>query len=247
MAMHNALWEIVSQTDSMTKLILLCMTGMSILCWTLAFYTFVSVRMKVRELQQARAYIRTALTFDDFLARVTALRATFGGYLLGHYLADFTLLARKHETGLASLTQEDWQELADRMYLTLTQTVEHESRILGFFSTSAQAAPLIGLFGTVWGLIHAFLGIGQQKTADIAAVAPGIAEALITTLGGLVLAIPALIMFNYLQAYMRILDSQAATLTEHCRFVLAHIARPDTSLMSYPLSIVKDTTPHKTL
>jgi biopolymer transport protein TolQ len=247
MAMHNALWEIVRQTDSVTKLILFFMTGMSILCWTLAFYIVMSVRMKIRELQQAQAYIRTAVTFDDFLARVTALRTTFGGYLVGQYLTDFTTLAKKYGNNFVLLTQDDWQELLDRMYLTLTHTVEQEGRMLGIFSTSAQAAPLIGLFGTVWGLIHAFLGIGQQKTADIAAVAPGIAEALITTLGGLVVAIPALVMFNYLQAHMRMLESQAAALTEHCRFTLVRIVKPDTSITGYPLSIAKDVPTQKTL
>ena len=247
MAMHNALWEIVRQTDTVTKIILVGMTSMSVVCWALAFYTFISVRIKLRELQQARAYIRTVMTFDDLFARVTALQANFGGYLLGHYFADFSQLLKKHDAPQVPIAQEDWQELADRMYLTLTETLEQEGRILGLFSTSAQAAPLIGLFGTVWGLIHAFLGIGQQKSADIAAVAPGIAEALITTLGGLVVAIPALIMFNYLQAYMRTLESQAVMLTEHCRFVMTRIATPDKATHTYTITSIKDTPQQRAL
>jgi biopolymer transport protein ExbB len=63
-------------------------------------------------------------------------------------------------------------------------------------STTASVAPLLGLFGTVWGLVHAFMNIAATQSADITAVAPGIAEALITTIAGLLVAIPALVMYN---------------------------------------------------
>ena len=72
-----------------------------------------------------------------------------------------------------------------------------------YFRRMLKQRRLSDSFGTVWGLIHAFMGIAQQKSADISAVAPGIAEALITTLGGLIIAIPALVMFNYLTSEVR--------------------------------------------
>ena len=71
-------------------------------------------------------------------------------------------------------------------------------------SVSAAVSPLLGLFGTVWGLVHAFVRIGELQTADIATVAPGIAEALITTLAGLMVAIPALVMYHYVANKIRI-------------------------------------------
>ncbi|MGD1074787.1 MAG: MotA/TolQ/ExbB proton channel family protein, partial [Thermodesulfovibrionales bacterium] len=57
--------------------------------------------------------------------------------------------------------------------------------------------PFIGLFGTVWGIMNAFRGIGAAGSASLAVVAPGIAEALITTAAGLAAAIPAVVAFNY--------------------------------------------------
>ena len=63
---------------------------------------------------------------------------------------------------------------------------------------SAAVAPLLGLFGTVWGLVHSFMAIGMQQSADIATVAPGIAQALVTTLVGLCVAIPAVALASYL-------------------------------------------------
>ena len=68
---------------------------------------------------------------------------------------------------------------------------------LPFLATTASATPFIGLFGTVWGVIAAFHGIGQQGSASLAVVAPGISEALIATAAGLGAAIPAVIGYNY--------------------------------------------------
>jgi biopolymer transport protein TolQ len=66
-----------------------------------------------------------------------------------------------------------------------------------FLATTAAAAPFIGLFGTVWGIMVAFSDIGASGTTSIVAVAPGIAEALVNTAAGLAAAIPALVGYNY--------------------------------------------------
>jgi len=77
-----------------------------------------------------------------------------------------------------------------------------ESRMT-WLATIAAIAPFIGLFGTVWGIIDAFHGLGVSGTATLRAVAPGISEALITTAAGLVVAIPAVIGYNQLTARLR--------------------------------------------
>ncbi len=92
-------------------------------------------------------------------------------------------------------------------------TVEQES-YLPVLGTSASVAPLIGLFGTIWGLVNAFVSISQEKSADIAVIAPGIAAALLTTLAGLVVAIPAMIMFNYFSNELRKLEGQLFNLQD---------------------------------
>lgn len=75
-----------------------------------------------------------------------------------------------------------------------------------FLATTASAAPFIGLFGTVWGIMRAFLGLSHVKSSSIQAVAPGIAEALIATAIGLAAAIPAAIAFNYFMQQVKILS-----------------------------------------
>src|SRR6185312_16264482 len=66
----------------------------------------------------------------------------------------------------------------------------------GILATIGATAPFVGLFGTVWGIMNAFIGISKAQTTNLAVVAPGIAEALLTTAFGLLAAIPAVLMYN---------------------------------------------------
>ena len=77
-----------------------------------------------------------------------------------------------------------------------TETSKLEN-LLGFLATTGSACPFIGLFGTVWGIMNAFRGIGARGSATLAVVAPGISEALIATAFGLAAAIPAVVFYNY--------------------------------------------------
>ena len=74
---------------------------------------------------------------------------------------------------------------------------------MSFLATTASVTPFIGLFGTVWGIIDAFVGLGESGATTLRAVAPGIAEALITTAAGLFAAIPALIAYNNFLHHIR--------------------------------------------
>ena len=79
---------------------------------------------------------------------------------------------------------------------------------LGFLATTGSSCPFIGLFGTVWGIMTAFRGIGARGSATLAVVAPGISEALIATAAGLAAAIPAVIFYNFFQNRVRKLSAE---------------------------------------
>ncbi len=81
-------------------------------------------------------------------------------------------------------------------------------RRITFLATTAAVTPFIGLFGTVWGIIGAFQGIGNTGSTSLAVVAPGIAEALVTTAAGLAAAIPAVYFYNLLAQRVKILASE---------------------------------------
>jgi biopolymer transport protein TolQ len=91
-----------------------------------------------------------------------------------------------------------------------TATMDMESKV-PFLATTASAAPFIGLFGTVWGIMNSFRNIGAKGAANLATVAPGIAEALVATAIGLVAAIPAVMAYNYLSRRIRVLSSEMET------------------------------------
>ena len=82
------------------------------------------------------------------------------------------------------------------MQLAAAEEVRRVEKGMSWLATTGSVTPFIGLFGTVWGIIDAFSGLGSAGAASLRAVAPGIAEALVTTAAGLVAAIPAVIFYN---------------------------------------------------
>ncbi|MCK5737656.1 MotA/TolQ/ExbB proton channel family protein [bacterium] len=101
--------------------------------------------------------------------------------------------------------------------LILNMQVSEEINFLNtkliFLATTVSVSPFLGLLGTVWGIMSAFLNMGIQGTTDIVAVGPGIAEALITTIAGLAVAIPAVVAYNYLVDKMLTIESEMHNFT----------------------------------
>jgi biopolymer transport protein TolQ len=82
------------------------------------------------------------------------------------------------------------------------------TQLVPFLATTGNTTPFIGLFGTVWGIMGSFHGIGARGSASLAVVAPGISEALVATAAGLAVAIPAVIAFNYFLNKIRVIESE---------------------------------------
>jgi biopolymer transport protein TolQ len=82
------------------------------------------------------------------------------------------------------------------------------SRAITFLATTGNTGPFIGLFGTVWGIMTSFRGIGLKGSASLAVVAPGISEALVATAVGLAAAIPAVVAYNYFLTKVRVLETE---------------------------------------
>ena len=212
----QGLWQIIASTDLITKGIMVLLLGMSILCWALFFYKRSIMAAKIKSLKQAKGLLYNTKNVDDFIARLSVIQHTYAGELINQFLADFKKLLRMYEMNGSQLSDKDWYLLQANINQRVDEAISEEEFLIPILSTSAQASPLIGLFGTVYGLIHAFMGIAQQRSADISAVAPGIAEALLTTMGGLVVAIPSLVLFNYLQSSMRSFEKEVIDVADTC-------------------------------
>ena len=100
----------------------------------------------------------------------------------------------------------------DNVQRALRRSINAETtrmtQMVPFLATTGNTTPFIGLFGTVWGIMNSFHGIGLRGSASLAVVAPGISEALIATAAGLAVAIPAVIAFNYFMQKIRTIDSE---------------------------------------
>ncbi len=217
----NALWQLVMQSDSMTYLVLLILLTLSIICWSIFFCKVFLFFFKRKQLNHVIAQLKNAYTMEDIQKITQKYPRTLPGYFFSKSLT-FLKIVCKIGTGQEHQLHIDrLQQYTDQL---LDAIIMHEQAYLGALSTSAAVAPLLGLFGTVWGLIHAFVSISERQAADIATVAPGIAQALITTLVGLMVAIPALVMFNYLMTQIHFIEQQLLVLADKFT-MLAHQSR----------------------
>ena len=178
------------------KMVLIFLASMSVWSWTIIFFKFFTIGAARKQVMKG---------CDAFMAAedLTSGLKTLGGREQSP-LARVSTLAVKEFRLLekADVNRERKRLLVkDTLRRVLKQGITKEMRILTrnlpFLATCANAAPFIGLFGTVWGIMHSFHAIGMAQSAALATVAPGISEALIATAIGLLVAIPATIFYNY--------------------------------------------------
>ncbi len=214
--MGNSVWQLVKQSDFVSLVVLLLLFAMSVMSWTIFISKLFMLQSRRKELQRVIKHLSSVRSIDD-LHRVSLQYAhTSSGYFLTetlHYLSTTASLRTQNNA-------QEWDTVQYHIEQTIDRLIEQEESYLPALLTSAAVSPLLGLFGTVWGLIHAFIRISEKQSADITVVAPGIAEALITTLAGLIVAIPALVMYNYLAVKVRNIESQMLDLADKVSLIL---------------------------
>ena len=138
-------------------------------------------------------------------------------------VAALVAAARDEVERSAALPAEGVRE---RAAIALQRVEARAARVMGrgtgILASIGATAPFVGLFGTVWGIMNSFVGIGQAHSSSLAVVAPGIAEALLATAVGLVAAIPAVVIFN---GFSRAIGGYRALLGDASAEVLRHLSR----------------------
>jgi biopolymer transport protein TolQ len=215
-AFNSAIWQLIKQSDWVSKyIVLLSLLVLSIVCVAIMIYKFMAYRQHKIALSAILHKLKRAQNLQDLVNINKEFQNSVGGELVARSLEDVKQLLEDKKQLLATLGQDfaavSLQDL-EIIDLMINQHIDdvllEEESYLPVLGTSAAVGPLVGLFGTIWGLIHAFVNISQERSADIATVAPGIAEALITTLAGLIVAIPALVAFNYYSNELRKIETQ---------------------------------------
>ncbi len=198
----NAVWQLVTQSDLVTKLVLFIMLVMSIACWTVFLYKMIVLTVKKRQMTKMLHCLHDVTGFEQMRVVVASMADTLPGYFLKKNLITLKTLL-EHHSQFPHLSDKENMLLQQEIEQQVAILLEHEEAYVPTLFVCASVAPLLGLFGTIWGLVHSFVRIAQQQSADITTVAPGIAEALITTLAGLIVAIPALVMYHFIVAQIR--------------------------------------------
>jgi len=193
--------ELVLHAGPIAKGVLVVLVLFSIVSWALIVEKWWQFR-RVR--RQTLAFLKVFREGRRASAVYTAAKKFRESPLAHLYAAGYQEFAGIPDTVESMIEDTDDVASADRLEMVhraLRRSsgleVARLERYLPFLATTASATPFIGLFGTVWGIMSAFHGIGQQGSASLAVVAPGISEALIATAAGLGAAIPAVIGYNY--------------------------------------------------
>jgi len=215
-------FDLVLRAGPMGKLVLLILVGFSIGSWAIIFYKWRLMRRVKRETRMFReifaesdnlplVYAATKQFHDSPLARIFV-----AGYAeLRPYLP--TKSPTRSRNGVADEFNGDPAHEPRTLDIghfqrTLSLVASEETlrleQLLSFLATTGSATPFIGLFGTVWGVMNAFHGIGLRGSATLATVAPGISEALIATAAGLAAAIPAVIAYNHFVSQIRVVTTE---------------------------------------
>ncbi|MFC6440431.1 protein TolQ [Bowmanella sp. JS7-9] len=205
------------QASLLVKLVMLSLLATSVLSWAFIF-------QRHRALSAAKAEMRR---FEDKF---------WSGVDLSRFYQE--LSARSHNSGMAALFCAGFKEfmrlrksanmppqaIMDGTYrsmrVVLSREVEDMERNLPFLATTGSISPYIGLFGTVWGIMNAFIALGEVQQATLAMVAPGIAEALIATAMGLFAAIPAVIAYNKFSNQVEKLENNYGNFMEEFSAIL---------------------------
>lgn len=199
----TAAWQLILQSDWVCRLILLGLFAASVFCVAIIIYKIIIFNRHTKQLKMLLQRINKTSKLQDIVSISKDLPNGIGSKYLHSILSELKLILEKHAknnqgNSTKSITEDELEILEQAIQQEISNIIEEEESYIPVLASFAAGSPLIGLFGTIWGLIHSFIDIAQEKSADIATVAPGLAEALTTTLAGLIVAIPALFAYHYL-------------------------------------------------
>jgi biopolymer transport protein TolQ len=190
--------DLLGETGPVAKVVLLLLLLFSLISWAIILSKWsVLQRARVQSGRFVRAF-RKAQRLQDVAAVAEQFRPS---PLVGVFEGGFEELRRQGavSTGVARNTTA----IQRAMQIANSEELTRFERNLPWLAITGAVTPFVGLFGTVWGIIDAFHGLGTAGAATLRAVAPGISEALITTAAGLAAAIPAVIAYNLIGGSIR--------------------------------------------
>jgi len=209
MMFRSGFFELLASLSLVSKIVLVILLIFSVSSWALILY---KVRFFREQEEADRRFLRAFEKHEDPLEAFRKVHGHRASALASVY-ADVARLFPAMGNGATGASRDllggDNGEKPNPKYVervlahALQEQITKAETYLPFLATTGNITPFIGLLGTVLGIIDAFREIGAQGTASIAAVAPGVSEALVATAAGLFTAIPAVIAYNYFLGRVR--------------------------------------------
>jgi len=210
--------NMVSNAGLMVQFVLLMLLFFSITSWAIILIKYRYIK---RAYQESAAFTELFWKSKDLSNAYRQAKELEGSPIARIFRIGYVELKKISQSGISE-DKDAGQERSsglgsrfagmDNIKRALRRAINTETtrmtQMVPFLATTGNTTPFIGLFGTVWGIMNSFHGIGLRGSASLAVVAPGISEALVATAAGLAVAIPAVIAFNYFMQKIKILESE---------------------------------------
>jgi biopolymer transport protein TolQ len=212
-----SVWHLVANASVVVQIVMALLLAAAFMAWIIIFQRLQVLRVARRHMTEFEERFWSGMDLNRLYRDLQQEPPEFGVETI--FMAGFRDFTRLRQQ------TSDPEHIMDGVQRSMRVAVRRESDFLDnhlvFLATVGSTSPYVGLFGTVWGIMHAFMGLAAVKQVDINSVAPGIAEALIATAIGLFAAIPAVIFYNRLSNKADKLVTQYETFTEEFSSILS--------------------------
>lgn len=205
------IYDLILGSGPVVKFVLLILVVMSIVTWGIAYTKWGRIRKAKRQSEDFSDVFWSSRNLSEIEQSAKGLKDSPIASVFDAGYRELMSLTRSENSGEVDDDFGDIQNLDRALKKAKAEELTRLEVGTTFLATTASAAPFIGLFGTVWGIMNAFIGLSHVKSSSIQAVAPGISEALIATAIGLAAAIPAAISYNYFMQQIRIMARKMDT------------------------------------
>ncbi|AEK74466.1 Tol-Pal system subunit TolQ [Rickettsia conorii subsp. heilongjiangensis] len=203
---HLSIFSLISSSDIIGKSVMLMLLIASIWSWAIILDKI----FKLVQVQKSMRAFENVFWSGGVLEQLyESIKRSVNNPLALIFVSAMDECKSLSTKGLSEGLKNNHKErITGAMYLAQNREVEKLEKNLSFLATVGSSAPFVGLFGTVWGIMHSFQSIATSKNTSLAVVAPGIAEALLATAIGLFTAIPAVIFYNYLISRITLINNK---------------------------------------
>jgi biopolymer transport protein TolQ len=216
--------HMISNAGPMVQFVMLLLLFFSIMSWALILITYRYIRTAFKESAEFTEFFWKSRDLSNAFAKAKQLPSSPQAriFRIGYVELKKTSQSAvpsappdpssNKQSGRSDMSLDARFTGTDNIQRALRRAITTEmtrmTQMVPFLATTGNTAPFIGLFGTVWGIMNSFVGIGQKGSANLAVVAPGISEALVATAAGLAAAIPAVIAYNFFTSKIRVVESE---------------------------------------